>query len=223
MNLIAYHGRAELAQGVAAAIGVQLQDAIAAQGRATLCVAGGTTPAPMFDILARTAVDWSKVTVLPTDERWVGEDDARSNAALVKKHLMVGSAQKAHYVSLYVHGKTPQAGLAAVTKAIAPHLPITVLLAGMGADLHTASLFPDAANIADALAQDAPPVMMMHPKSQPEARITLTAPVLRAALHSHIMITGADKRAALERLDAASPLTAPVAILVGRAKIHWAL
>ncbi len=223
MKFVAYQGRDALAQGTAAAIAAQLADAIASAGAATLCVAGGTTPAPMFDILAQADLDWSRVTILPTDERWVDETDARSNAALVKKHLMVGPAAAARYVSFFAAGKTADQGLAEVTARIAAHLPITVVLAGMGNDRHTASLFPDAAGIAAAMSPAAPPLMVMQPPSQPEARITLTAPFLAAAKHAHIMITGADKRATLDGIGAATGPAAPVSILLDRAQVHWSL
>ena len=222
MRFVSYADRARHAYGVAAAISLELRKAIEADGHATLCVAGGTTPAPAFDILSDALIDWSKVTVIPTDERWVDETDPRSNAALVKQHLLVGAAAKAKYVSFYAAGKTPVAWIDSITKDLAPHLPITVLLAGMGLDMHTASLFPDAEGIKAAMADDAPPLMMMQPPSQPEARITLTAPVLAAAKHINIMITGADKRAVVEGMGAPLPEKAPVSILLGRAQVHWA-
>ncbi len=223
MRFVSYADRARHAYGVAAAISLELKKAIEVDGHATLCVAGGTTPAPAFDILAGAMIDWSKVTVIPTDERWVDESDPRSNAALVKKHLLTGAASAAKYISFYAAGFSPAEGIASITKNLAPHLPITVLLAGMGLDMHTASLFPDADGIKAAMADDAPPVMVMQPKSQPEARITLTAPVLAAARHSHIMITGADKRAVVEGMGAPLPEKAPVSILLARAQVHWAL
>lgn len=222
MRFLSYADRARHAMGVAAAISLELKTAIEADGHATLCVAGGTTPAPAFDILSDALMDWSKVTVIPTDERWVDETDPRSNAALVKQHLLVGAAAKATYFSFYAAGKTPAAGIDSITKDLAPHFPITVLLAGMGLDMHTASLFPDAEGITAAMADDAPPLMVMQPPSQPEARITLTAPVLAAAKHIHIMITGADKRAVVEGMGAPLPEKAPVSILLGRAQVHWA-
>lgn len=222
MNFVTYTGRAALAQGLADVVAGQLRDAIALRCRATLCVAGGTTPAPMFDCLAQAALDWGKVTVLPTDERWVDISDARSNAALVKKHLLVGPAAAAQYVSFFAAGMDPQAGIDVITPRVTPHLPITVVVAGMGADMHTASLFPDAAGIAAAMAADAPPVMVMQPPSQPEARITLTAPVLGAAAHKHIMITGAEKRAVLDAVGGRQGAEAPVLVLLNGGHVHWA-
>lgn len=222
MNFVPYADKSALSQGLAAVVADQLRAAIANTGRATLCVAGGTTPASMFDILAQAALDWAKVTILPTDERWVDEYDARSNAALVKKHLLVGPAAAARYVSFFAVGMDAQAGVAAVTPRVTPHLPITVVVAGMGADLHTASLFPDAPQIAAAMAADAPPVMMMLPPSQPEARITLTAPILGAAQHKHIMITGAAKRSVLDDMGAKQGAEAPVSVLLSGGTVHWA-
>jgi 6-phosphogluconolactonase len=222
MNFIPYADRPALAQGLADTVAAQLRAAIAQQGRATLCVAGGTTPAPMFDILAQASLDWSKVTILPTDERWVDETDTRSNAALVKRHLMVGPARAARYVSFFAAGVAPQAGIAAIAPQLAPHLPLNVVVAGMGADWHTASLFPDAPQIAAAMAADAPALMVMQPPSQPEARITLTAPVLGAAQHKHIMITGAEKRAVFERIGTRSGAAAPVTVLLDTGHVHWA-
>ena len=105
---------------------------------------GGTTPGPVFDMLSAVDLDWARVTVLPNDERWVDEDDPRSNARLVRGRLLQGRAAAATFVSLHRAGETPEEAAPAVAEAVAPHLPLSVLLAGMGDDMHTASLFPAA-------------------------------------------------------------------------------
>ena len=71
MRFQAYPGRADLAQAPAARVAQELAEAIAARGRASLSVPGGTTPGPVFDALARADLDWSNVSVVLNDERWV--------------------------------------------------------------------------------------------------------------------------------------------------------
>jgi 6-phosphogluconolactonase len=78
----------------------------------------------------------------------------------------------------------------------------------MGADMHIASLFPGAPELAAALAADAPDLVEIRPADQPEARLTLSARVLRAAEVIHILITGPDKLAALERAVEEGPVEA---------------
>ncbi len=208
-------------QGLAAVIADELRLALRG-GRATLSVPGGTTPGPVFDALSGEDLDWGRVAVLLNDERWVGEDSPRSNTRLVRHRLLCGRAAAAELVPLYAPVATPEAGLAVLSEGILPHLPISVLLLGMGGDMHTASLFPGADRLAEALAPDAPVLMALRAKAAGEPRITLTARVLKAAKHTHILITGADKRAALERALQLPVLEAPVRLVLDHATVHWA-
>jgi 6-phosphogluconolactonase len=88
--------------------------------------------------------------------------------------------------------------------------------------MHTASLFPGADRLAEALADDAPNLLPMRADGAGEPRITLTAPVLKGAQHIHILITGADKRDALERAAKLPVTEAPVRCVLDDATIHWA-
>ena len=221
MRLSVYPDRAALMQGVAAVIAGQLRAALAS-GPATLSVPGGMTPGPVFDALSGEALDWGRVAVLLNDERWVGEDSPRSNTRLLRERLLVGRAAAAQVVPLYAAAAQPEDQLAALARGIAPHLPITVLLLGMGGDMHTASLFPGADKLAQALAPDAPVLMALRADAAGEARITLTARVLQAAAKIHILITGADKRAALERALTLPPMQAPIRVVLDKATVHWA-
>jgi 6-phosphogluconolactonase len=64
--------------------------------------------------------------------------------------------------------------------------------------------------------------MAMRAEAAGEPRVTLTAPVLKGAMSTHILITGAEKRAAIEKAAKLHPIDAPIACVLGQAKIHWA-
>lgn len=221
MKLHVYPTRADLMAGLAGVIAGQLRDGLAA-GPVTLSVPGGTTPGPVFDALTGVDLDWARVSVVLNDERWVDEDSERSNTRLLRERLLRGFAAKAQLLPLYAPVATPEEGLEALAAGIAPHLPISVLLLGMGNDMHTASLFPGADLLAEALSPDAPVLMALRAEAAGEPRITLTARVLQAARHIHILITGNDKRAALERALQLTPLEAPIGVVLDQATVHWA-
>lgn len=222
MNFVAYPDREMLMVALADTIASQLREALSREGRAVLSVPGGTTPGPVFDILSGVALDWENVSVLLNDERWVPEDSPRSNTRLVRERLLRDRAAAAQLVPLYAPAPRPEDRLDALAAGVAAVLPITVLLLGMGADMHTASLFPGADRLSEALSPEAPVLMALRAEAAGEPRITLTAPALRTAMHCHILITGDEKRAALDRAAHLSEVEAPVRIVLNTATIHWA-
>ncbi|MFM1862747.1 MAG: hypothetical protein RLZ26_1269 [Pseudomonadota bacterium] len=222
MMLRAYPDRDAWAEGAAAAIAADLGAALARGAGASLALPGGTTPAPILARLAQMPLDWARVTVFAADERCVPEGDARSNTGLLRAHLGQGPAAAARILSLALAPPTAE-GVARLGAELGPHLPPAVLIAGMGADMHTASLFPDAPELGAALAPDAPPLMLLHPPGQPEARLSLSARMLSGAGAIHLAITGADKRAALDRAAGLAPQIAPVAAILPRATVHWSV
>lgn len=217
-----YPDRELLMMRLADTIASQLRRAIEVGGRATLSVPGGTTPGPVFDILSGVDLDWSKVSVLLNDERWVPEDSPRSNTRLLKERLLRNRAAAARLVPLYAPSPAPEDRLADLAAGIEPVLPITVLVLGMGADMHTASLFPGADRLEEALSDAAPVLMALRAEAAGEPRITLSARVLRDAMHIHILITGDEKRAAIERAAGLPESEAPVRTVLKNATIHWA-
>ncbi|WP_415183097.1 6-phosphogluconolactonase [Phaeovulum sp.] len=222
MNLIEYPDREFLMLGLADRIASELGETLRANGRATLSVPGGTTPGSVFDLLSEVDLDWANIAVLLNDERWVPEGSPRSNTRLLRERLLRGRAAPAQLVPLYADAATPEERLEALAEGIAPHLPISVLLLGMGADMHTASLFPDADHLEQALSPDAPVLMALRADAAGEPRITLTAPVLQDAMHVHVLITGDEKREAIDRAAKLSPNEAPIRIVLDHATIHWA-
>lgn len=222
MNLLEYPDRELMALAVADRIAAELAQGLRAAGHASLCVPGGATPGPVFDTLSGVDLDWANVAVFLGDERWVPETSPRSNTAQLRARLLRGRAAAAQLVPLRADTPEPEAALDALADGIAPHLPITVLLLGMGDDMHTASLFPGADRLAEAMAPDAPVLMALRAPTAPEPRITLTARVLAGALHAHVIITGPAKRAAILHAEGLSPLEAPIRTVLSHATIHWA-
>jgi 6-phosphogluconolactonase len=218
----AYPDRELMFLAVANQIAGELADFLRRDGHASLCVPGGTTPGPIFDTLSGVDLDWANVAVFLNDERWVAEDSPRSNTRLIRERLLRGRAVQAKWVPLYAAAPQPEDMLGALSEGISPHLPISVLLLGMGADMHTASLFPGADLLAEALSAQAPILMALRAEAAGEARITLTAPVLRGAMKTHILITGPEKRAAIERAAHLSEIEAPIKAVLANATVHWA-
>lgn len=222
MKIIEYPDRDLMMFALADQLASDLNVALRHNERASFSVPGGTTPGPVFDILAGVSLDWDRVTVFPNDERWVGEDSERSNARLIRKRLLRGHAVGATYVPLYADTPEPEAALDRLIAALSPYLPISVLLLGMGADMHTASLFPGADHLADALAPDAPILLPMRAAAAGEPRVTLSARVLADAMAIHVLITGRDKRAAIEKAEGLPPEVAPIKVVLANATVHWA-
>ncbi|SLN14036.1 6-phosphogluconolactonase [Roseovarius gaetbuli] len=222
MSFVEYADSEMLAIAVANELAGELKAALDHQERAVFVVPGGTTPGPIFDDLCDAELDWSRVDVLLSDERWLPEAHIRSNSRLIRERLLTGRAAKARYLPLYARAETPEAVLAELEANIAPNLPISVCLLGMGADMHTASIFPGADNLEEALAPRAPILVPMRAPNVPEVRVTLSAHVLDEALCKHIVITGDQKRAAIERARYMRPVDAPIAAVLSGATVHWA-
>ncbi|MEX3015537.1 6-phosphogluconolactonase [Gymnodinialimonas hymeniacidonis] len=222
MNIVEYPDRDMMMLDLADKLTGELADCLRRHDSATFCVPGGSTPGPIFDVLSEQALDWDRVAVVLNDERWVDEDSPRSNTAMLRKRLLVSKASDATLIPLFKPGVAAEDAMEELGAGLDGHLPISVLLLGMGADMHTASLFPGADNLEAALAADAPRLMPMRADGAGEPRITLTAPILNGAMSKHILITGAEKREALERARHLSPQEAPVSAVLQGATVHWA-
>lgn len=218
MNLNTYPDCDLMYIDLASHLAGELRNALNSEETVAFAVPGGTTPGPVFDELCAADLDWSRVRILLTDERRVPPDHARSNERLVRQRLLTSRAAAATFVRLVPEGED----MSDVIAAIEPLLPIDVMLLGMGADMHTASLFPGSPDLDAALERHAPPVMLVDATGDLEPRITLTAPVLAGAVSTHVVIRGEDKREAFERARHLKPAEAPIATVLGNAEIHWA-
>ncbi len=221
MIFVQYPNRDTLMAELADIIVGQLAVAIDKDGSASLAVPGGTTPGPIFDVLCEAKLDWARVSVMLTDERWVPETSDRSNTRLLRERLLIKEAEPATYVPLYADAERPEQKLPDLDAGLAAHLPLTVALLGMGADMHTASIFPGADKLSEALSGDDNLVAMRAPGAL-EPRITLSAKALNTAAHKHILIVGPEKKSAYEQALNLTPDLAPVAAILSGTSVHWA-
>ncbi|MFK8054086.1 MAG: 6-phosphogluconolactonase [Woeseiaceae bacterium] len=188
-----FDDRDGLAKALADDIAKRLSQAIVQRGRATFVVSGGSSPVNVYNLLSEYPINWSAVTVLPSDERWVSRDHADSNAAMIHRELLRDRAAKARYVDLY-DGQVAYRDAAATISDRIRSLPspFDFVLLGMGSDGHTASLFPDAPDIDAALASRQACVLA-EPPSQPLPRISLTPRSLLNAGAIGILFFGQEK------------------------------
>lgn len=227
MDMRSFTGREDLAAALARFVADALERRIRLDGKAALAVSGGRTPMRFFEALSAERLPWSDVIVTLVDERWVDEDSPRSNAALVRAHLLKGRAGAAAFVPLWRPVATPDEGLAAVAAAVADlPLPLAAAVLGMGDDGHTASFFPGGDRLAAAIDPACPDLVLpMRAEGAGEPRVTLTLPVLLAADALALHIEGEGKSAVLDRALAGTDAAGmPVRAVLGAARppvVFW--
>lgn len=221
MKFVEYPDAEMMMMDLANKLAGELRTALHNEDTVSMAVPGGTTPGPIFDELSAVDLDWSRVRVMLTDERWVPETSERSNTRLLKSRLLKDHAAAAQFVPFYAEAPTPEDGIPGLAADVDAVLPLSICLLGMGADMHTASIFPGADLLDTALTGDATLVPMRAPGA-PEPRITLSAKVLKDAMNCHVVIKGADKREALEKAQHLAPQDAPIAAVLPNATVHWA-
>jgi len=170
---------------------------LAAQARAggSIVLTGGSTPKRAYEIAAELEPDWSRADVWWGDERCVPPDDARSNFGMAKAALLdrLGVAPRSVY---------RMASVEQYARELAGVGAFDLVLLGLGADGHVASLFPDFATL-DVTDRD---VVGSKAGHEPFVdRITLTLPRLRNTRELLFLVTGADKADAAARAFTGEP------------------
>ncbi|MDG1675997.1 MAG: 6-phosphogluconolactonase [Paracoccaceae bacterium] len=221
-DFLEYNDREELVSSVAKILAYDLIASIKDRENVMFSVPGGSTPGPIFDKLCEFDLDWRRVSIILNDERWVPESNERSNTKLLRERLLIKKATLATYISMYSDTITPELGIPKLKKRVDPNLPISVLLFGMGADMHTASLFPGGDKLEEALSNNAPTLLPMRAAGAMEARMTLTAQVLNSSRFKHLVIFGEEKRKAFEKAIDLPNSIAPVSAILPGASVHWA-
>jgi 6-phosphogluconolactonase len=167
-----------------------------------LVLAGGSTPRRCYELLAgRADLPWDRVRAWMGDERRVPPGDRARNVRLVEETLVAagrlpaGALHTAGDDAPGGAGGTEEARAEAAARAYERRLPerVDVLLLGIGADGHTASLFPGSS----ALDERSRRVVPARAPLPPHGRWTITPPVIGAARRVLVLATGADKAGAV--------------------------
>ena len=209
-----------LAEAAALATAGHLNERIAAAGRATLSLTGGSVGVKTAAALADSEVDWSRVTIYLGDERFVPADDPERNDGQLAEVLLDAVGDRATVHRWPARGEdfddvdaAAEAFLAArdLPSGDGPLFDVTIL--GMGPEGHIDSLFPHTPAIAET---DRLAVGVRDCPKPPPERLTFTLPAVRRSRHVIIVATGdAKARAVAEGLGGADPADWPVAGAVG--------
>lgn len=217
---------AAVAEAAAALFAEAVAGAIAARGRAFVSLAGGSTPKAAYALLgdpSRGSVPWADATLVLGDERAVPRDHPESNARMIEATLLRNlppSARRLLGWETDAEGGPEEvatrmaAALRAAFGSGADEIPrFDLVLLGLGADGHTASLFPGSPALTErrrlAVANPVPPPVGL--------RYTLTFPVLEAARRAVFLVSGRGKAETVRRVleagaDSALPASRPVAL-----------
>jgi 6-phosphogluconolactonase len=174
-------------------VALELRGAIDSRGRASLVLAGGTTPKATYEALAGLPLDWSKVEIFFGDERCVPADHPDSNYRMAKAALFDRIAIPAAQVHRMQGELADRDAAARAYETLLPER-LDVMVLGIGEDAHTASLFPGSSALNEAERLVLP---VTGPKPPPE-RLSLTPPALCAARVCIVLASGAGKADAVK-------------------------
>lgn len=189
-----------------------LLDAIRARGRAGLAVSGGRSPAALFDRLSKTDLPWNQISISLVDERFVESESPDSNERLVRSHLLKGKAAQAHFTGLVSH---PFDIARSVAQANLQQGELSLVILGMGDDGHTASLFPGAPQLPQAMdPSQTARYMAVSPPAAPHERISMTLAAILGAGRIMLHISGQAKRQTFERATRAITPALPISYII---------
>ncbi len=208
-----------------------LQHSLIENDLTSLLVSGGSTPAPLYEALSKTDLDWQRIHVALVDERWVDQDHEASNEALIRRSLLINNALKAPFTGMKNSASSAKQGQPE-TESTYQKLPkpFSVTLLGMGSDGHTASLFPHAEGLEAALDEQNTQLTAAIIAKQSEVtganteRLTLTLTGLLQSERLILLITGDEKLAVFRQAMTDGPVEdMPIRALIRQNSVPFEL
>lgn len=212
----------DLIDAVVGDVSFIIESALDARGQALVAFPGGSTPKPILEKLAQSNIRWKSVTIIPTDDRLVPVDNPLSNVAMIAKIFIPKGARVLPIASDAADHHL--AGNAANARLADLHWPPDLVWLGMGADGHTASIFPgpDLDTALDG-GKDVRAVGVAPEPLPPEApvnRVTLTAAAIAAARTTILVVSGSKKREVLEAaIEQGAKSSYPVGRVLAKIKV----
>ena len=196
-----------VATAAAAAVAAIATTVASGSDRFMMALSGGQTPRPLYSTLARDyreSLPWPKIHLFWGDDRFVPPDDPSSNYRLVRETLLDHvPIQQINVHPMPVFFRDPAAAAAeyeATLKAYYANAAwprFDLMLLGLGADGHTASLFPHSAALSE---RQRWVVSVRNEQVDPPLRLTVTLPVINHAARLYFIVTGADKAEVVARV-----------------------
>lgn len=199
-----FESREEASLAAAERIAELLSMRLENNDEASVVVSGGTSPRQCLTALADSKLDWQRVQVALSDERWVSPEHDDSNERLVRETLLVGKASAASLLSIYADGVSPEERCDELQDPL-PVLPFACSLIGVGTDGHFASLFPDASNLD--LAMDVECGRLYVPvdtAASPHRRISMTLAGISRSDEVALLFFGEEKLSVYKAAKASS-------------------
>ena len=185
---------------LAESVSALLTSIIDEKGQATLCVPGGKTPLNFLHLLASQSLEWAKVKITLTDERWVSSDAALSNERLIREQLLRCAVTDAWFIPLKLDFPTAVEAVQACEEHLMEEIAeLDVVVLGMGDDGHFASLFPHDPSLEKGLDCSGSARCVAVTSQGDVQRISLTLPFLLSARKIILLIKGQKKWDAFQR------------------------
>lgn len=216
MRAVVEGDRPALVAATADRLAALLADCIAARGRATIAVTGGSVGIELLAALVDRDIDWSRVVVTWSDERFVEAASPDRNAVQAREALLDRVPIPAENVRELpaADGRSLDDAAERASAMLAALGGVDLTLLGMGPDAHVASLFPGLPGVREPGARVI--AVRDSPKPPPE-RLSFTLEAINASERVWLIVAGADKAdaVALAR-SGASADEAPAGAVDGR-------